>query len=86
MKKKIAKKKKPAKQKIDVVLESLLNLEQRVKELIKEVENLKNQDFHRYYPPLAPMPTNPEPKYWPNTYPPNKYYDGLTWDNTPGYN
>ena len=59
-----------------MVLESLLNLEQRVKELIKEVENLKNQDFHRYYPPLAPMPTNPEPKYWPVL--PHKH-DGVMW-------
>ena len=67
MKKKTVKKKKPAKQKIDVVLESLVNLEQRVKELIKEVNQLKNKN-HLYYPPLAPMPTNPEPKqYWPNT-------------------
>ena len=61
MKKKITKKKKPVKQKIDVVIESLVNLEQRVKELIKEVNQLKNKD---YYPP-------PEPKkYWPNWNPP----------------
>jgi hypothetical protein len=64
MKKKVSKKKKPVKQKIDVVIESLVNLEQRVKELIKEVNQLKNKD---YYPTLAPMPTNPQPKYWPNT-------------------
>jgi len=70
MKKKTAKKKKPVKQKIDVVLESLVNLEQKVKELIKEVENLKNKDHHRYSPPSqpVPMPTNPQPKYWPNDF------------------
>lgn len=68
MKKKITKtkKKKPVKQKIDVVLESLLNLEYRMKELIKEVESLKKAQSTPYYPPLAPMPTNPQPKYWPN--------------------
>ena len=44
-KKKVAKKQKPIgrKQKIDVVIESLVNLEQKVKELIKEVEQLKNK-------------------------------------------
>lgn len=76
MKKKITKKKKPTKQKIDVVLESLANLEKRVKELIKEVEQLKNKN-HYYYPPLAPMPTYPEPKYWPCI--PYRY-DGVTWN------
>jgi hypothetical protein len=85
MKKKITKKKKPVKQKIDVVLESLVNLEQKVKELIKEVENLKNKDHHRYIPPSqpVPMPTYPpEPKYWPYMYHPHKY-DYVTWtDNT----
>jgi len=40
MKKKTVKKKKPVKQKIDVVLDSLVNLEQRVKELIKTVNQL----------------------------------------------
>lgn len=83
MKKKIAKKKKSSKQKIDVVLESLLNLEQKMKELIDVVKDLYTQ---RYYHPY-----NAEPKkYWPNTNPPNKYYDGVTWDNTrwnpPEYN
>lgn len=54
-KKKLTKKKKPNKQKIDVVLASLLNLEYRVKELIKKVEqlqpsctNYKNNPFYRY--------------------------------------
>ncbi len=57
MKKKVSKKKKPAKQKIDVVLESLLNLERKVKELIDRVESLHTQ---RYYHPY-----NAEPKkYW----------------------
>ena len=77
MKKKTIKKKKPVKQKIDVVIESLVNLEQKVKKLIKEVENLKNKDHHRYSPPLAPMPTNPQPKYWPPNVPPPK--DNITW-------
>jgi hypothetical protein len=63
MKKKVSKKKKPAKQKIDVVLESLLNLERKVKELIDRVESLHTQ---RYY-----HPQNAEPKkYWPNWNPP----------------
>jgi hypothetical protein len=70
MKKKITKKKKPVKQKIDVVLESLVNLERKVKELIGKVESLHKQ---RYY-----YPYNAEPKkYWPGDYP--KYKD-VTWD------
>lgn len=73
-KKKVSKRK----QKIDIVLESLVNLEQKVKELIKEVENLKNKDHHKYSPPSVPvpMPTHPQPKYWP--------YEGLTWNNETG--
>lgn len=43
--------KKPVKQKIDVVLESLLNLEQQMKELIKEVQYLKNKDKYKAYAP-----------------------------------
>jgi len=63
MKKKVSKKKKPAKQKIDVVLESLVNLERKIKELIDRVESLHTQ---RYY-----HPQNAEPKkYWPNWNPP----------------
>jgi hypothetical protein len=70
MKKKTVKKKKPAKQKIDVVIESLVHLEQRVKELIDGVKDLHTQ---RYY-----YPYNAEPKkYWPGDYP--KYKD-VTWD------
>ena len=58
------------KQKIDVVIESLVHLEQRVKELIGKVESLHTQ---RYY-----HPQNAEPKkYWPVDYP--KYKD-VTWD------
>lgn len=68
MKKKVSKKKK-AKPKIDVVIESLVNLEQRVKELIEKVKDLETQ---RYY-----YPYNAEPKkYWPNE--PYRY-DGVTW-------
>lgn len=71
MKKKTSKKKKPTKQKIDVVLESLLNLEKVVKELIKKVEELQNNK--PYYPnPNLPAPQS-LPKYWPNTAPPFKY-------------
>ncbi len=63
MKKKTIKKKKPAKQKIDVVIESLVHLEQRVKELIDRVESLHKQVYYH--------PQNAEPKkYWPNWNPP----------------
>jgi hypothetical protein len=55
MKKKIAKKKKPVKQKIDVVIESLVHLEQRVKELISKVESLHKQV---YYHPKDAEPKN----------------------------
>ena len=41
MKKKTTKKKKPIKQKIDIVIDSLVNLEQRVKELVKRIEELE---------------------------------------------
>jgi len=58
------------KQKIDVVIESLVHLEQRVKELIDRVESLHRQVY--YHPEKA------EPKkYWPVDYP--KYKD-VTWD------
>jgi hypothetical protein len=64
--KKKTKKSKQKKPKIDVVLESLLNLEQRMKELITKVDLLYTQ---RYY-----FPQNSEPKkYWPVDYP--KYKD-----------
>lgn len=72
MKKKITKKKKPAKQKIDVVIESLVHLERKVKELVDKIESLQNQLY--YYP------KNSEPqKYWPNTNPPYKYA-GVMWN------
>ena len=86
MKKKIKHKPvKKSKQKIDVVIESLVHLEQRVKELIEEVNQLKNKNDHHYYPPLAPMPTNPEQKYWPhiaNNSPPYWYNHNrdIGWD------
>lgn len=71
-------KRKPAKKsksKIDVVLESLLNLETVVRQLIKRVEQL--QSSQPYYPnPNLPAPQSP-PKYWPVDYP--KYKD-VTWD------
>ena len=56
MKKKTTKRK----QKIDVVIESLVHLEKRVKELIDRVESLHRQV---YYHPERAMPK----KYWPNT-------------------
>ena len=68
MKKKTNSKKK-SKQKIDIVLESLLNLEQKVKELIDKVDQLYTQ---RYYHPQDAEPK----KYWPVDYP--KYKD-VTW-------
>ena len=76
MKKKITKKKKPVKQKIDVVLESLLNLETVVKELIKKVESLQYRI--PYYPPYQPPQDNNEPfkKYWPNANDPP-----IMWNN-----
>jgi hypothetical protein len=64
------KKKQPKRQqKIDVVLESLVNLERKVKELIDRVESLHNQVYYH--------PRDAEPKkYWPNTEPPFKYKMG----------
>jgi hypothetical protein len=61
---------KKSKPKIDVVLESLLNLERRMKELITKVDLLYTQ---RYYHPQDAEPK----KYWPVDYP--KYKD-VTWD------
>jgi hypothetical protein len=66
-KRKPAKKSKP---KIDVVIESLVNLERRMKELITKVDSLYTQ---RYYHPQDAEPK----KYWPVDYP--KYKD-VTWD------
>jgi len=72
MDQKMNKKKKATKrkQKIDVVIESLVHLEQRVKELIDRVESLHRQV---YYHPEKAVPK----KYWPVDYP--KYKD-VTWD------
>lgn len=75
MKKKKKTTKPKRQQKIDVVLESLLNLETVVKELIKEINQLKNKNHH-YYPPYPPKDDN---KYWPNTEPPFKY-TGIMWN------
>lgn len=72
MKKKVLKKKKPTKQKIDIVIESLVNLEQRVKELVKRIEELEKLSFATYY-------KHDKKQYWPNTNPPYKY-DGIMWN------
>ena len=84
MKKKISKKTKSKKSKIEFVLKTpekkidsilmlLQKLEQQVQELSKKVEQL--QYAKPYYPDL-PAPQSP-PKYWPVDYP--KYKD-VTWD------
>jgi len=71
MKKKTKRKpSKKSKPKIDVVIESLVHLEQRMKELINKVDSLYTQ---RYYHPQDAEPK----KYWPVDYP--KYKD-VTWD------
>lgn len=71
MKKKTKKSAKKSKPKIDVVLESLLNLETVVRQLIKKVEQLQ------YNKPYFPPEKQERPKYWPVDYP--KYKD-VTWD------
>jgi hypothetical protein len=68
-KRKTAKKSKP---KIDVVLESLLNLETVVRQLIKKVEQLQ------YSRPYYHQEKQDTQKYWPNTEPPFKYKD-IQW-------
>jgi TPP-dependent 2-oxoacid decarboxylase len=76
-KKKIkSKPRKKPKQKIDVVLESLLNLEKVVKELVKKIDESNNSQ------PVKVIDTNsyPEKRYWPNTEPPFKYKD-IVWSN-----
>jgi hypothetical protein len=68
-KRKSSKKSKP---KIDVVIESLVHLEQRMKELIIKVDSLYTQKYYH--------PQNAEPKkYWPNTEPPFKYKN-IQWE------
>jgi hypothetical protein len=79
-KKKITKAKR--KQKIDVVIESLVHLEQRVKELIKKIDESNNNSQ-----PIKVIDTNSNPKwdkkYWPNTHePPFKYKDIMWNDNS----
>lgn len=76
MKKKTTKKKKSVKQKIDVVLESLLNLEQQTRELIKRIERIEaTQYFYLKYQ----YPEQPKPDYWPHI--PIPRYDGVTWND-----
>ncbi len=72
MKKKKIKSRPKQKQKIDVVLESLLNLEKQVKELMKRVEQLQ------YSQPYYPKDSSREKKYWPVDYP---NYKDVTWHN-----
>ena len=74
--KKKTKKPNKRKQKIDVVLESLLNLERVVKELIKKIEGLQ------YSQPYYPKDDEQVKKYWPNTDPPFKYKDIMWNDNS----
>ena len=84
-KKKITKPK--SKQKIDIVLESLLNLETVVKNLLNKIDTLEQQilflNSPPSYPPYQPPQDNNEPfkKYWPNTEPPFKYKDIMWNDN-----
>jgi len=73
MKKKVSKKKKPVKQKIDVVLESLLNLERKMKELISHIEQLRYSQS-RFKD--VEIDTN---KYWPHI--PIPRYDSVTWND-----
>jgi len=69
--KKKTKKSIKSKQKIDVVLEKLSNLELQVKELVKTIQYLQ------YFQPYHSKDNEPKPKYWPVDYP--KYKD-VTWD------
>ena len=72
MKKKTIKKKKPVKQKIDVVIESLVNLEQKVKELIAQIEQLRYSQSR-----FKDVEIDPK-KYWPNI--PHRY-DSVSWND-----
>ena len=72
-KKKITKPKRQ--QKIDVVLESLLNLERVVKELVAQIEQLRYSQSR-----FKDVEIDPK-KYWPNTEPPFKYKDIMWNDN-----
>lgn len=89
MKKKSVKKKKPTKQKIDVVLESLLNLERIVKSLVANIEQLRytQSRFKDCEMPEKKENTN---KYWPNvnesswTWNDNKYIRGFDGTDSAG--
>jgi hypothetical protein len=72
MKKKTTKKKKP-KQKIDVVLDKIANLEKQISDLVKKVEHL--QYSQPYYAPQPNEPNQPWKPTWPN-HPP------IVWENT----
>lgn len=77
MKKKTSKKKQPkSKQKIDVALESLLNLERVIRELLIRIDSLEqqistNNKFKDYYP------KQDNNKYWPNK--PSWPYQPYVW-------
>jgi hypothetical protein len=75
MKKKKKTTKPKRQQKIDVVLESLLNLEKVVKELVAQIEQLRYSQSR-----FKDVEIDPK-KYWPNTEPPFKYKDIMWNDN-----
>jgi hypothetical protein len=75
MKKKKKTTKPKRQQKIDVVLDSLLNLERVVKELVAQIEQLKYSQSR-----FKDVEIDPK-KYWPNTEPPFKYKDIMWNDN-----
>ena len=75
MKKKKKTTKPKRQQKIDVVLESLLNLERVVKELVAQIEQLRYSQSR-----FKDVEIDPK-KYWPNTEPPFKYKDIMWNDN-----
>jgi hypothetical protein len=74
--KKKTKKPTKRKQKIDVVLASLLNLERVVKGLVAQIEQL------RYSQSRFKDTEIDSKKYWPNTEPPFKYKDIMWNDNS----
>ena len=74
--KKKTKKSTKRKQKIDVVLESLLNLERVVKELVAQIEQSRYSQSR-----FKDVEIDPK-KYWPNTEPPFKFKDIMWNDNS----
>jgi len=74
--KKKTKKPTKRKQKIDVVLASLLSLERVVKGLVAQIEQL------RYSQSRFKDTEIDSKKYWPNTEPPFKYKDIMWNDNS----